>query len=201
MSSRVLRFTPEQHADYERRRAQAIGIGNAELATITSGGVESRHATVQEDRPRVGRALPVTAAAQSTTGQPCTHRAGVAPGPLTQRARLPDPPEREIQAAVLELLKHHPKIAFAWRANTGVARYADPRDKDAQRFVVYGFRGCADILAVLRGSGRFVACEVKRRGQEPTSDQAAFLDAVNAAGGHGFVARSVSDAMRALEWA
>ena len=31
MSSRVLRFTPEQHADYERRRAQAIGIGNAEL--------------------------------------------------------------------------------------------------------------------------------------------------------------------------
>ena len=26
MSSRVLRFTPEQHADYERRRAQAIGI-------------------------------------------------------------------------------------------------------------------------------------------------------------------------------
>jgi crossover junction endodeoxyribonuclease RusA len=49
----------------------------------TSGGVESRHAPAQEDRPRVGMALPVTADALSTTGQPCAHRAGVAPGPLT----------------------------------------------------------------------------------------------------------------------
>jgi hypothetical protein len=41
MSSRVLRFTPEQHADYERRRAQAIGIGNAELVTLTPAKLRS----------------------------------------------------------------------------------------------------------------------------------------------------------------
>ena len=52
-------------------------------AFSSSGGVESRHAPVQKDRTRVGKALPVTAAAQSTTGQPCAHRAGIASGPLT----------------------------------------------------------------------------------------------------------------------
>jgi crossover junction endodeoxyribonuclease RusA len=60
----------------------------AHVDTSTSGGVESRHATAQEDRPRVGKALPVIADARSTTGQPCAHRAGVATGPLT----LPWPP-------------------------------------------------------------------------------------------------------------
>lgn len=53
---------------------------------INAGGVESRHATAQEGRRRVGKALPVTADALSHTGQPCAHRAGVAPGPAPSYA-------------------------------------------------------------------------------------------------------------------
>lgn len=86
----TLRANAQQMREYARaaeegKLAAANDSARRDAHLSTSGGVESRHAPAQEDRPRVGKALPVIADARSTTGQPCAHRAGVAPGPLTRR--------------------------------------------------------------------------------------------------------------------
>lgn len=56
--------------------------------------------------------------------------------------------------------------------------------------------GIADILGIYEG--KFLAIEVKRPGLSPTEKQSKFLDAVNRAGGIGFVAHSVDDVVREL---
>jgi hypothetical protein len=58
-------------------------------------------------------------------------------------------------------------------------------------------RGVADILGIWKG--RPLAIEVKRPGGKITEDQARFLAQFNAAGGIGFVARSVDDVIRMLQ--
>lgn len=56
--------------------------------------------------------------------------------------------------------------------------------------------GVSDIIGCY--NGRYLAIEVKRKGQNPTEKQQAFLDTVNAQGGLAFVARSVEDVMERL---
>ena len=80
-----------------------------------------------------------------------------------------------------------------FRANTGMVS-----TPDGKRVFRAGFRGCSDILGMLRG-GRWLAVEVKRPGKQPTDDQRTFLDAVNRGGGLGFVARSIADCELELE--
>ena len=58
-------------------------------------------------------------------------------------------------------------------------------------------KGIADILGIYQG--RFLAIEVKRPGLKPTSDQQAFLENVNEAGGIGFVAWFPEDVIRELQ--
>lgn len=84
-------------------------------------------------------------------------------------------PERAVLAACMDVLKTHPKVAFAWRQNTGLAF----SEGHAVRF---SFKGCSDILGMLKG-GRFLALETKATGKVPSKDQEAFLEAVRAAGG------------------
>lgn len=95
--------------------------------------------------------------------------------------------ETAIQKDVLDLLRKHPKVAWAHRFNSAAGQLMYP-DGKSSRFMRFGFPGMADIMGQLRGSGRFLAIEVKRPGEKPTDDQIAFLDAVNGAGGVGFVA-------------
>lgn len=81
-----------------------------------------------------------------------------------------------------------------WRQNTGAV-------KSGKRFVRFAMPGCSDILGCLPPDGRFLAIEVKhpsnRKGA--TEEQKAFLDAINGAGGLGFVARSLEDIDRELD--
>ncbi|MGH7605433.1 MAG: hypothetical protein ACRENK_15735 [Gemmatimonadaceae bacterium] len=100
------------------------------------------------------------------------------------------PLERDIQRAVLLALKLHPKVALAWRQNTGAARYDEA-------YVKFSFRGCSDILGMLVG-GRLLAIEVKRAGKDASADQHAFIAAVRQGGGVAFVARGVDDVIREL---
>ena len=86
-------------------------------------------------------------------------------------------PERKVLAGCLELLAAHPKVAFHWRHNTGMVFF----DGRAVRF---GFKGCSDIIAVLKG-GRFLAVECKATDKQPSADQVAFLARVHAAGALG----------------
>lgn len=106
-------------------------------------------------------------------------------------------PERDVLAAVLELLQRHPKVGFAVRMNSGVTNYRDKTGE--QRWVRYGFVGCPDVWAMLRGSGRLMVVEVKGDRGRATPEQQAVLDAVSNGGGIGVLAYSVDDVMRALE--
>jgi hypothetical protein len=83
--------------------------------------------------------------------------------------------ERMVLSACLDLLDASPKVAFAWRQNTGAV-------KIAKRFVRFGFKGCSDILGMLT-DGRFFAVETKETGEVATADQAAFLANVIKHGG------------------
>lgn len=117
-------------------------------------------------------------------------------------------PERDVVEAVMQLLKHHPSVAWAKRMSTasGFLLYADKfkqlvaaghlKSTDA-RFIRFGFPGMADITGQLR-AGRRLEIECKSDSGKPTDDQIAFLDAVNGAGGVAFVARSVDDVVRGL---
>lgn len=117
-------------------------------------------------------------------------------------------PEREVQAAILELVKHHPSVAWAKRMSTasGFLLYADKfkelvaaghlKTTDA-RFIRFGFPGMADVTGQLR-DGRRLEIEAKSDSGKPTDDQVAFLDAVAGAGGVAFVARSIDDVVKGL---
>ena len=120
----------------------------------------------------------------------------VAAPPPSRRASGPAPLERDIQAAILALLRVHPRVAWAVRMNSGVAEYAS--GDGTVRRVRFAFAGCPDILGQLR-DGRLLAIEVKRADGRVTEDQVAFL--ARAARHHAlaFVARSVDDVRAMLD--
>jgi len=103
---------------------------------------------------------------------------------------LPRPLEREVQAAILDLLAL--RRAEAVRTNSGAVKVED-------RFIRFNSaRGCSDLLVCYRG--RFLALEVKRDAKEkPTPDQAAFMAAVRAAGGIGDVVWSIEQVASILD--
>ena len=116
--------------------------------------------------------------------------------------------ERDVLAAVLELLRVHPRVAWAMRANTGCGYLlrADTFHRlvatgavkaGEARFMRFGVKGAADITGQLRGGAR-LEVECKSDSGKASDDQSAFLDAVNGAGGKAFVAHSVADVMREL---
>jgi hypothetical protein len=105
-------------------------------------------------------------------------------------ARVPKLLESDVLPAVLKALRIHPKVAFAWRQNSG-AQQVDGR------YIQYAFPGCSDILGMLK-DGRFLAVEVKRPGGMPTPAQVQFLAVVEQNGGLGLVARGIEDVMAAL---
>lgn len=104
--------------------------------------------------------------------------------------------------ATLDLLARHPRVAWAKRMNS-FAGYLAHRNKQTgemkvgSRFVRAGFPGLADILGQLKG-GAMLAIEAKVPPDELTDDQAAFLEAVNAAGGKAFVVRDPVDVLTNL---
>ena len=87
-----------------------------------------------------------------------------------QKGKPLRPYERDVQEAVLTLLKMHPKIVFAARMNSGAT-------KIGERFIRFGFPGLSDIIGQTL-DGRMVAIEVKREGERPTEEQQAFLQMV-----------------------
>src|SRR5262249_53998328 len=96
------------------------------------------------------------------------------------------PLEQEILSSCLAILRLNQIVS--WRCNSG-AIAGTYRGK--RRFVRFStMPGLSDILGVLRPAGRLLAVEVKRPGQKPTPEQAAFLDLIRACGGLAIVVRS-----------
>lgn len=113
----------------------------------------------------------------------------------TPEPRRNDHPEAAALAEVLQALRTHPAVAWCERMNSGahVVEAATGR-----RFIRYGFKGCPDVLGMLK-DGRLMACEVKSATGRLRPEQAAFLELVRAAGGLAFVARNCLDALDALK--
>ena len=110
------------------------------------------------------------------------------------------PREQATVTAILQFLKLH-RIP-AWRMSVGATKIGG-------RFVRFGAVGMSDIIgvrsmlsineiAMVQVRGVFLAIEVKSATGRVSPAQQAFLDTVNAAGGLGFVARSVADVARTL---
>jgi hypothetical protein len=95
--------------------------------------------------------------------------------------------ERDIQAACLDYLNILPGC-IAWRMNTG-AHAIPATGRNTRRFVRFGFKGLSDIIGII--GGRFLAVEVKRRGNKPTNEQRGYLEVVNQHGGVGLWTVSV----------
>lgn len=87
------------------------------------------------------------------------------------------PLERDVQRAVLKLLRVHPLVGWAARINSGAVENANGQ------FVRFNqIAGCSDIIGQMR-SGAFLAIEVKRPGAKPTEPQMLFLRMVQQHGG------------------
>lgn len=107
-------------------------------------------------------------------------------------------PEGQVQAQLLTVCELHPRVAWAWRMNSGAGHLAHPnKDKPgewiiSERFLRFGFPGMSDILGQLK-DGRLLAVEAKRRSGRLSDDQEAFLATVQKWGGVAVVARDAAE--------
>ena len=62
-------------------------------------------------------------------------------GSLSSKLVLPPPYERDVQAAIIELLERHPRVAWAYRMNTGAVERENEEGK--KRFIKFAFKGCS----------------------------------------------------------
>ena len=102
--------------------------------------------------------------------------------------------DRKEGAALIEVLKAlraNPAVAWVERQNSGAAKVGN-------RFIRFGWTGCADVLGQLT-DGRFLAVEVKGPTGRLRPEQTVFLERVNQAGGLGFMARDCRDVLRELK--
>lgn len=105
--------------------------------------------------------------------------------------------ESEIQAKIREALGREHDLTL-WRNNVGVAEMWSSAGK-AQR-VRYGLcTGSSDLIGLLAPSGRFVALEVKKPGEQPTDEQSKFMAHVRQMGGFAAVVRSADEARAAVQ--
>lgn len=64
--------------------------------------------------------------------------------------------------------------------------------------LAHGEKGISDIIGCL-ADGRFLAIEVKRKGNKPSQEQSDFIDKVNKYGGIGLIAYSLDDVIASME--
>ena len=138
--------------------------------------------------------------------------------PKKTAVQLPKRSEADVQADIISLLRHHPKIAMIDRINSGATKMPSGRFVRFNR--IYKVRGALspDIHATLKGNARRFVIECKEPNwKAPDWDalakfdglpsekqlremgQKAYLDAINAAGGVAMFATSVDDVLTKLE--
>ena len=83
--------------------------------------------------------------------------------------------EQEIQTAALEILRNHPKVAFAYVNTSG-------KVKAKGYWMTLGVTGLPDITFMTK-DGRYGCVEVKQPGVHPTDEQYSFIKKVRKNGG------------------
>ena len=104
--------------------------------------------------------------------------------------RTNDRPEAAALREVIQALRVHPAVSWAYRQNSGAAKVGG-------RFIRFGWPGCPDVLGQLT-DGRLLGVEVKSRTGRPSPEQTLFLARINAAGGVGFIAHDLRDVLAVL---
>lgn len=108
------------------------------------------------------------------------------------------PLEKDVQKAILSMIRWRKDVIFYGRFNRGTAVFNGAQG-NKQHVVFNTVPGFSDIHGMLVG-GRAFYIEVKRDSKEkPTSDQQEFLDKVKAGGGIAGVAWSVEMAQDLLD--
>lgn len=103
-----------------------------------------------------------------------------------------NPTEAQILKAVLAFLRRHPKVAIAYRVNSGTFR-------EGERFIRANTqRGMTDICGTLK-DGRALYVEVKSATGRVQPHQQAFIDKAAAAGALAGIVRSVDDTQELLK--
>jgi hypothetical protein len=116
--------------------------------------------------------------------------------------------ERDIQPQVLDALRKHPRVAWIHRQNTAAGFLLDPKTyhalvqsgalrKEQARFIRFGWPGQLDNTGQLK-DGRRLDVESKTLHGRASDEQAATIDAINAAGGKAFIARCAEDVFREI---
>ena len=109
------------------------------------------------------------------------------------------PLEREIQKAIIQALRLHPRVLKVVRFNSGGSMHRDNQGRD--HLVMFSSEPVPDLYVLLKGG--FAWLEVKRPPWSRPTDareelQARFLAAVREAGGIGCFVRSVKEAIAAI---
>jgi hypothetical protein len=104
--------------------------------------------------------------------------------------------EHPIQNAIMRTFGSHPDIRL-WRQNTGVGFFPDGRT-GKMRKVRFGQPGQADLIGLVRPSGRWLEIEVKSETGRQTDDQKTRQRIVERMGGIYILARSVEDVWAGL---
>lgn len=102
--------------------------------------------------------------------------------------------ESQILAGILQALGHRRDLCLVWRNNSGSARAIHAPN----RVIAFGLPGSPDILGILRG-GRWLGIEVKAAKGRQSEQQKRFQRAAEALGGVYVLARSVEEAVAAVE--
>lgn len=105
-------------------------------------------------------------------------------------------PETKLMDVCLSALIWHPKVAQAWRQNTGAGKF-QYADKTTSQFIRFGFPGQPD-LAGFMVDGKALFVEIKTSKGRLSPDQDDFLKKATANGCIAFVARSVTDITNCL---
>lgn len=106
--------------------------------------------------------------------------------------------ERDLQHAVRLRLGREADLCL-WRNSAGATEEWNP-DTAKARTIRYGLApGAADLIGLLRPNGRFFALELKTDRGRLSPEQVRWLDLVRSFGGFAGVARSVDEAVEALE--
>jgi hypothetical protein len=106
------------------------------------------------------------------------------------------PSEAEVQNAILQYLRVHPKVAFAIRINSGGAIETY---NGVERYISYhSQKGLSDIFGVMKG-GKAYFLEVKSKTGRLSPDQDAFLVKALDAGALAGCVRSIEDVEKVLQ--
>ncbi len=125
----------------------------------------------------------------------------IPPEPKKRKPAQPsgNPTETQILKAVLGLVRRHPRVAFAYRVNSGT--FAERNRDGSTRYVRANTqRGMTDIGGTMK-DGRSIYIEVKSATGRVQRHQQEFIDRCRAAGAVAGVVRSVEDAIELLEQA